>query len=108
MEDFGIGSPHRTTYEDKALLRKHGHDYPGMLSNLSKAKSLPWIFEAYEVFFRNVGELMSGNQSSSETVDKVHEAWSSIKVPAATGAITIGSISIVLIQRIVQVEPIVK
>ena len=54
-----------------------------MLSNLSKAKSLPWIFEAYEVFFRNVGELMSGNQSSSETVDKVHEAWSSIKVPAA-------------------------
>jgi len=26
---------------------------------------------------------MSGNQSSSETVDKVHEAWSSIKVPAA-------------------------
>ena len=45
----------------------------------SKAKSLPWIFEAYEVFFRNVGELMSGNQSSSETVDKVHEAWSSIK-----------------------------
>jgi len=83
MEDFGIGSPHRTTYEDKALLRKHGHDYPGMLSNLSKAKSLPWIFEAYEVFFRNVGELMSGNQSSSETVDKVHEAWSSIKVPAA-------------------------
>ena len=83
MEDFGIGSPHRTTYEDKALLRKHGHDYPGMLSNLSKAKSLPWIFEAYEVFFRNVGELMTGNQSSSETVDKVHEAWSSIKVPAA-------------------------
>ena len=83
MEDFGIGSPHRTTYEDQALLRKHGHDYPGMLRNLGKAKSLPWIFEAYEVFFRNVGELMTGNQTASQTVDKVHNAWSSIKVPQA-------------------------
>jgi ABC-type glycerol-3-phosphate transport system substrate-binding protein len=83
MEQFGIGSPHRTTYEDKAMLERHGHDYPGMLANLSRAKALPWVFEAYEVFFRNVGEALAGTLTPEEAIAKSHEGWASIKVPAA-------------------------
>ena len=83
MLDYGIGSPHRVTYEDQELLKLHGHDYPGQLANLSRAKSLPWTFEAFEMFFRNTGELMVGKITAEQVVENAHKAWGGVKVPAA-------------------------
>ncbi len=45
MMEFGIGSPHRLTYEDEELLKQHAHDYPGQLDNPGRAKSLPWTLK---------------------------------------------------------------
>jgi multiple sugar transport system substrate-binding protein len=83
MADFGIGSPHRVTYEDEELLKLHAHDYPGQLANLSRAKSLPWTFEAFEIFFRNTGELIIGSINAAQVVENSHKAWSEINVPEA-------------------------
>ncbi|MDY0093228.1 MAG: extracellular solute-binding protein [Candidatus Vecturithrix sp.] len=83
MLEFGIGSPHRLTYEDEELLKQHAHDYPGQLDNLSRAKSLPWTFEAFEIFFRNTGELMIGSITPEQVVKNSHAAWAEIKVPTA-------------------------
>lgn len=83
MMEFGIGSPHRLTYEDEELLKQHAHDYPGQLDNLSRAKSLPWTFEAFEIFFRNTGELMIGSITPEQVVENSHAAWAEIKVPTA-------------------------
>ena len=83
MLEFGIGSPHRVTYEDEELLKQHAHDYPGQLDNLSRAKSLPWTFEAFEIFFRNTGELMIGSITPEQVVENSQAAWAEIKVPTA-------------------------
>lgn len=83
MMEFGIGSPHRVTYEDEELLKLHAHDYPGQFANLSRAKSLPWTFEAFEIFFRNTGELIIGAITAEQVVENSHKAWGEIKVPAA-------------------------
>ncbi len=83
MLDFGIGSPHRVTYEDEELLKEHAHDYPGQLANLNRAKSLPWTFEAFEIFFRNTGELLIGSINAEQVVENSQKAWAEIDVPEA-------------------------
>ncbi len=88
MLELGIGSPHRVTYEDEELLKEHAHDYPGQLANLSRAKSLPWTFEAFEIFFRNTGEMLIGSISAEQVVENSHKAWAEIDVPEALVEIT--------------------
>jgi ABC-type glycerol-3-phosphate transport system substrate-binding protein len=82
METYGIGSPFKSTYEDAELLKKHAHDYPAQLLNLGRTKSLPYTFEAYEVLFRHLGDLLTGSATAEEVVDRWQESWSKIEVPA--------------------------
>lgn len=83
MMQYGIGSPFRTTYEDPELLENLAHFLPGQLENLSRAKSLPWTFAAFEAFFRNEGDFHQGTISAEEMLDRVQTEWDEIEVPEA-------------------------
>ncbi len=61
----------------------HAHDYPGQLGNLGRAKSLPWTFQAFEIFFRNTGEMLVGSITAEEVVANSEAAWSDVPVPPA-------------------------
>jgi len=83
MLKYGIGSPFKTTYEDPELLKTLAHFLPGQLENLSRAKSLPWTFAAFEAFFRNEGDFHQGKITAEEMLDRVQTEWNEIKVPEA-------------------------
>lgn len=83
MEDYGIGSPFESTYTDETALSEHAHDYPVHMENLAAVKNPPWNFEAFEAAFRNLGEMLTGEQSPEETVDAWEAAWADIPVPEA-------------------------
>ena len=80
---FGIGSPFKSTYEDPELKAKYAHDFPATVANLNRAKTVPWTFEAYEIFFRNLGEFIIGNIDAAGFVKDVNEAWAPINPPEA-------------------------
>ena len=80
---YGIGSPFKSTYEDPELKEKFAHDFPATIANLNRAKTVPWTFEAYEIFFRNLGEFVIGNIDASAFVSNVNEQWGPINPPEA-------------------------
>lgn len=80
---FGIGSPFAATYEDPELKEKYAHDFPATVANLNRAKTVPWTFEAYEIFFRNLGEFIIGNIDASQFADNVNSSWEPINPPEA-------------------------
>jgi hypothetical protein len=57
--------------------------YPQQMANLDRAKSLPWTFAAYEVFFRNQGDFQQGVITAEEFLDRVQAQWDEIEVPEA-------------------------
>ncbi len=81
--EFGIGSPFKSTYEDPELKEKYAHDFPATVANLNRAKTVPWTFEAYEIFFRNLGEFIIGTMDAKGFVDSVNSAWTGITPPEA-------------------------
>lgn len=83
MMKYGIGSPFKSTYEDPELLANLSHFLPGQLANLSRVKSLPWTFAAFEAFFRNEGDFHQGKITAEEMLDRVQTEWNEIEVPAA-------------------------
>ena len=78
-----MGSPYLSTYEDPELMEKYSHDFPGMVDNLSRAQSVPWVFEAFEIFFRNTSELVIGSISAEEALANTLAGWSEVTVPPA-------------------------
>ena len=83
MVTYGIGSPFTKTYEDTELLAKHAHDFPAQVKNLGRAKAMPHAFEAYEVLFRNLGDMLTGAATAEQVVDNWHKQWAEFKVPPA-------------------------
>lgn len=81
--EYGIGSPFKSTYEDPELKEKYAHDFPATIANLNRAKTVPWTFEAYEIFFRNLGEFVIGNIDAAGFVSNVNEQWGPINPPEA-------------------------
>lgn len=83
MLKYGIGSPFKTTYEDPEMNKTLSHFLPGQLGNLNRAKSLPWTFAAFEIFFRNQGDFLQGKVTAEEMLDNVQTAWDDITPPEA-------------------------
>ncbi len=83
MAEYGIGSPFKATYEDPELVANFGYFYPAQARNLDKAKSLPWVFPAFEAFFRNQGDFHQGTITAEEMLDRVQAEWDEIEVPPA-------------------------
>jgi ABC-type glycerol-3-phosphate transport system substrate-binding protein len=83
MNEYGIGSPFKATYEDAANVEQMPYFYPQQMANLDRAKSLPWTFAAYEVFFRNQGDFQQGVITAEEFLDRVQAQWDEIEVPEA-------------------------
>lgn len=83
MAEYGVGSPFKATYEDPELVEQFGHFYPAQAKNLDKAKSLPWVFAAFEAFFRNQGDFHQGIVTAEEMLDRVQAEWNEIEVPEA-------------------------
>jgi ABC-type glycerol-3-phosphate transport system substrate-binding protein len=83
MVQFGIGSPFKSTYEDEELLKEHAHDFPAQAANLGRAKAMPHTFEAYEVLFRNLGDMLTGSATAEQVVERWHQSWAEMAVPAA-------------------------
>ena len=80
---LGVGSPYLSTYEDPDLMEKYSHDFPSMVHNLSRAQSVPWVFEAFEIFFRNTSELVIGSLTAEEALANTLAGWSEVTVPEA-------------------------
>jgi ABC-type glycerol-3-phosphate transport system substrate-binding protein len=83
MLEYGIGSPFQTTYEDPEMLETLDHFLPGQVGNLSRAKSLPWTFAAFEAFYRSEGDFHQGTITAEEMLDRVQAQWDEITVPPA-------------------------
>ncbi len=81
--ELGVGSPYLSTYEDPDLVDAYSHDFPGMVHNLSRAQSVPWVFEAFEIFFRNTSELVIGSISAEEALANTLASWAEVTVPPA-------------------------
>ena len=81
--ELGVGSPYLSTYEDPALMEQYSHDFPNMVHNLSRAQSVPWVFEAFEIFFRNTSELVIGSVSAEEALANTLAGWADVTVPPA-------------------------
>lgn len=83
MNEYGIGSPFSATYEDAANVEQRPYFYPQQMANLNKAKSLPWVFAAFEAFFRNEGDFHQGSIDAATMLDRVQTEWDEIDVPQA-------------------------
>ncbi len=83
MVTYGIGSPFTATYEDEELLAKHAHDFPAQMKNLGRAKAMPHAYEAYEVLFRNLGDMLTGAATAEQVVANWHKQWAEFTVPPA-------------------------
>ncbi len=81
--ELGVGSPYLSTYEDPDLMDAYSHDFPGMVHNLGRAQSVPWVFEAFEIFFRNTSELVIGSISAEEALANTLAGWAEVTVPPA-------------------------
>ena len=81
--ELGVGSPYLSTYEDAELMGQYSHDFPSMVQNLGRAQSVPWVFEAFEIFFRNTSELVIGSITAEEALANTLAGWSEVTVPEA-------------------------
>ncbi|MDE2748912.1 MAG: extracellular solute-binding protein [Chloroflexota bacterium] len=81
--ELGVGSPYLSTYEDPDLMDAYSHDFPNMVHNLGRAQSVPWVFEAFEIFFRNTSELVIGSISAEEALANTLAGWAEVTVPPA-------------------------
>jgi ABC-type glycerol-3-phosphate transport system substrate-binding protein len=83
MEKYGIGSPYLSTYKSGSAKSEHGHDYPVHAENLAAAQAAPWSFEAMEINFRGIGEVLSGGLTAEEAVAQWNSKWADVPVPDA-------------------------
>ena len=81
--ELGVGSPYMSTYEDPELMGNYSHDFPAMVENLGQAQSVPWVFEAFEIFFRNTSELVIGAIDAEQALANTLAGWSEVTVPEA-------------------------
>lgn len=79
--ELGVGSPFLSTYEDPELIEKYSHDFPAMVENLNRAETVPWIFAAFEVFFRHMSEFIIDAATAEETLANTLADWAELEVP---------------------------
>ena len=79
--ELGVGSPFLSTYEDPELIEQYSHDFPNMVHNLNRAESVPWIFAAFEIFFRHMGEFVIDAVDVETMLANTLADWSELEVP---------------------------
>ena len=79
--ELGVGSPFLSTYEDPELIERYSHDFPNMVANLNRAESVPWIFAAFEIFFRHMSEFVIGAVDVDTMLANTLADWSELEVP---------------------------
>lgn len=79
--ELGVGSPFLSTYEDPELIEQYGHDFPNMVYNLNRAESVPWIFAAFEIFFRHMGEFVIDAVDVETMLANTLADWGELEVP---------------------------
>ena len=79
--ELGVGSPFLSTYEDEELIEQYSHDFPNMVENLNRAESVPWIFAAFEIFFRHMGEFVIDAVDVETMLANTLADWSELEVP---------------------------
>jgi len=83
FEKYGIGSMYASTYKDLELLKKHGHDFPGLLANLKRAKNPTLTGEAQDFMISTLSEVLMGELTPEEAVVKINAKWADLEVPEA-------------------------
>jgi multiple sugar transport system substrate-binding protein len=83
MVKYGIGSPFKSTYSDKALVKAHANDFPMQAKNLSRSLPVPWTFQAFDTAYRIEGDMLTGKLSPNGVVDAWAKAWAKLPVPKA-------------------------
>jgi ABC-type glycerol-3-phosphate transport system substrate-binding protein len=83
MVKYGIGSPFKSTYSDRALLVEHANDFPMQARNLGRSLPVPWTFQAFDTAYRIEGDMLTGKLSPNAVVDRWHSAWAKLPVPDA-------------------------
>ena len=81
--ELGVSSPYLSTYEDPELVDNYSHDFPNHVHNLGRGQSVPWVFEAFEIIFRNTSELVIGSLTAEEALANTLAGWSEVTVPEA-------------------------
>ena len=79
--ELGVGSPFLSTYEDPELVEQYSHDFPNMVANLNRAESVPWIFPAFEIFFRHMGEFVIDAVDVETMLANTLADWAELEVP---------------------------
>ena len=79
--ELGVGSPFLSTYEDPELIEQYSHDFPNMVANLNRAESVPWIFAAFEIFFRHMGEFVIDAVDVETMLANTLADWGELEVP---------------------------
>ena len=52
-----------------------------MVANLNRAESVPWIFAAFEIFFRHMSEFVIGAVDVDTMLANTLADWSELEVP---------------------------
>jgi len=83
MVKYGIGSPFKSTYNDRQLLSAHSNDFPMQRANLGRSKPVPWTFQAFDTAYRIEGDMLTGKSTPAKVVSQWKQAWGKIPVPKA-------------------------
>mgnify|MGYP000123672379 CR=1 FL=1 len=78
---YGIGSAYTSTYQDPELLKKYGHDFPGILANLKRAKNPPLTGEAQDFLASTISQVLVGEITPEKAVENINTKWASLEVP---------------------------
>ena len=80
---YGINSVWLNTYEDEDLAAQHGHQWPAMLNDFSRAKNPPLSGEAQDFLTNTLVEIATGQVSAADGIARVNETWAMIPVPSS-------------------------
>jgi len=78
---YGIGSVYTSTYKDPELLKKYGHDFPGILANLRRAKNPPLTGEAQDFMASTISQVLVGELTPEKAVENINVKWATLEVP---------------------------
>jgi hypothetical protein len=80
---FNINSVWLATYEDPQLKAAHGHQWPAMVADFSRAKNPPLSGEAQDFLTNTLQDVANGRVSPAEAIARVNKTWTGITVPTA-------------------------
>jgi multiple sugar transport system substrate-binding protein len=81
FEKYGIGPIYESTFNDPAIKSKYGHDLDGLLANLKRSADPPLNGDAQDFMAQAIQEMMVGQSTPEQTVDKILAKWATMTPP---------------------------